>query len=137
MYFSKHSPVVYVDVPVPVNTGEDVGSVQTDESVPVASKKTSEELIKRVQSPGSMGDSLLKVQLGPIFTWNTLPTVGATSKPSCVSPSTCNQKHAVTERVENCVFNGYTYNNYICYIFMHMYHVRHRTSFALKKVRVP
>ena len=106
-------PVVCVDVPVPVNTGVDVGSVQTVESEPVASKMMFEELIKSVQSPGSMGDSLLKVQLGSTFTWNTLPTVGSTAKPSIISPSTCNQKHAVTESVESCIYN-------ILYIHAHV-----------------
>lgn len=97
IYILKHSPVVCVDVLV--NAGEDVGSVQTVENVPVVSNMMFEELIKRVQSPGSMGDSSLKVQLGSTFTWNTLPTVGSTAKPSTTAPSTCNQEHADNYRM--------------------------------------
>ena len=63
--------------------------IQTVENMPVVSQETSEELIRRVQSPGSLGDSsLLRVQLGPTETWNVLPTVGSTALPRSVLPST-------------------------------------------------
>ena len=69
--------------------GNDVVSVQTVEDVPVVSQKASEELIRRVQTPGSLGDSSsLRVHLGPIDTWNVLPTVGFIALPSLTLPST-------------------------------------------------
>ena len=69
--------------------GNDVVSVQTVENMPVVSLKASEELIRRVQTPGTLGDSSsLRVQLGPIDTWNVLPTVGCTALPSVRLPST-------------------------------------------------
>ena len=62
---------------------DDVGRVQTVETMPVVSLKASDELIRRVQSPGSLGDSSSpRVQLGPTETWNVLPTVGSTALPS-------------------------------------------------------
>ena len=68
---------------------DNVVSVQTVENMPVVSQKASEELIRRVQTPGSLGDSSsLRVQLGPIDTWNVLPTVGSTALPSITLPST-------------------------------------------------
>ena len=75
---------------------DNVVSVQTVENVPGVSWKAFEELIRRVQTPGSLGDSSsLRVQLGPIDTWNVLPTVGLTALPSVTLPSTCNQKQAL------------------------------------------
>ena len=68
---------------------DNVVSVQTVEVVPVVSQKASEELIRRVQTPGSLGDSSsLRVQPGPIDTWNMLPTVGSTALPRSALPST-------------------------------------------------
>ena len=73
-----------------LTSDDNVVSVQTVEDVPVVSEKASEELIRRVQSPGSLGDSssLLRVQLGPIDTWNMLPTWGSAALPSITLPST-------------------------------------------------
>ena len=68
---------------------DNVVSVQTVENMPVVPWKAFEELIRRVQTPGSLGDSsLLRVQLGPTDTWNVLPTVGSTALPSLALPST-------------------------------------------------
>ena len=87
---SNYSPVVYTEVLL--TTGDDTGSVQTVENVPVVSNATFEELIRRVQSPVPLADSLLKVQLGPILTWIVLPTEGSIARPSSPSPLTCTQK---------------------------------------------
>ena len=55
-----------------------VGSVQEPENtIPVLSWKESEVLIRRVQSPVPLGDSLLRVQLGAKLIWNVLPTLGS------------------------------------------------------------
>ena len=68
---------------------DNVVSVQTVENMPVVPWKAFEELIRRVQTPGSLGDSsLLRVQLGPIDTWNVLPTGGSAALLSLTLPST-------------------------------------------------
>ena len=67
-----HSQVICTDC---VLLTTDVVSVQTVETVPVVSEKASEELIRRVQTPSSLGDSSwLRVQLGRISTVNFSPT---------------------------------------------------------------
>ena len=96
----NHSPalalVLIVCMDMVPTLDDDVGRVQTVENMPVVSQKASEELIRRVQSPGSVGDSSsFRVQLGPTLTWNVLPTVGSTALPSRTLPSTCNQKQAL------------------------------------------
>ena len=49
-------------------------NVQVVENMPVVSQKASDELIRRVQTPGSLGDSSwLRVQLGCISTVNFFP----------------------------------------------------------------
>ena len=53
------------------------GSVQEPENtILVVSWKTFEALIRRVQSPVPLGDSSLRVQLGPTLIWNGFPAVG-------------------------------------------------------------
>ena len=55
-----------------------VGSVQKSENTILeVSWKTFVVLIRRVQSPVPLGDSSLRVQLGPTLIWNVLPTVGS------------------------------------------------------------
>ena len=61
-----------------LTTDGNVGSVQEPENIiPVLSLAMFEVLIRRVQSPVPLGDSSLRVQLGPTLTWNVLPTVGS------------------------------------------------------------
>ena len=99
---SNYSPVVYTEVLL--TTGDDTGSVQTVENVPVVSNATFEELIRRVQSPVPLADSLLRVQLGPILTWTVLPTVGSIARPSSPTPLTCTQKQLYHCIVRNILY---------------------------------
>ena len=60
------------------HTDENVESVQESENtIPEVSWKRFVVLIRRVQSPVPLGDSSLRVQLGPTLIWNVLPTVGS------------------------------------------------------------
>ena len=61
-----------------LTTDGNVGSVQESENtIPEFPLKMFEVLIRRVQSPVPLGDSSLRVQLGPTLIWNVLPTVGS------------------------------------------------------------
>ena len=78
---TNHSPVVLSDELL--TTDGRVGSVQElENTIPVLSFNTFEVLIRRVQSPVPLGDSSLRVQLGPTLIWNGLPTVGSTPRGS-------------------------------------------------------
>ena len=74
---TNHLPAVLL------TTGGDVGSVQESENtIPEVSLAIFVMLIRRVQSPVPLGDSSLRVQLGPTLIGNVLPTVGFTPRGS-------------------------------------------------------
>ena len=74
-----------------LTTDENVGSVQESENaIPEFSWKEFEVIIRRVQSPVPLGDSSLRVQLGPKLTRSVLPTGGVPPpRLSSSLPSTC------------------------------------------------
>ena len=82
---TNHLPGVLSDVLLTTD-----GSVQeTENTISVLSLKTFEVLIRRVQSPVPLGDSSLKVQLGPKLTRSVLPTWRTFPRPRLSLPSTC------------------------------------------------
>ena len=94
--FTNHSPAVCTDW---------LESVQESENtIPEVSLKTFVVLIRRVQSPLPLGDSSLRVQLGPILIWNVLPTVGSTPRGSSLLWSTCSiQEQALYNYICRCI----------------------------------
>ena len=80
----NHSPAA-VCTDVLLTTDGNVESVQESENtIPEVLWKTFVELIRRVQSPVPMGDSSLRVHLGPTLIWNVLPTVGCIPRASAL-----------------------------------------------------
>ena len=76
---TNHSPDVLSDT-----DGKGASVQESENAIPVLSLIMFEVLIRRVQSPVPLGDSSLRVQLGPTLIWNVLPTVGSIPRGSAL-----------------------------------------------------